>query len=33
MTIQELEIQLLALTAIEKAEASGILTQSLKNSG
>ena len=33
MTIEELEIQLLALTAIEKAEAIGILTQSLKNSG
>jgi uncharacterized protein (DUF433 family) len=33
MTIQELEIQLLALTAIDKAEAISILTQSLKNSG
>ena len=33
MTIQELEIQLLALTPIDKAEAISILTQSLKNSG
>jgi len=33
MTIEELEVQLLALTARDKAEAIGILTQSLKNSG
>lgn len=33
MTIEELEVQLLALTARDKAEAISILTQSLKNSG
>lgn len=33
MTIQELEIQLLALTPIDKAEAISLLTQSLKNRG
>lgn len=33
MTIQELEVQLLALTPVDKAEAIRILTQSLKNRG